>query len=214
MDDKLIKDYLRLLKELSGHPGYKFPEKILPAPKKRLIQEIEHKSILSGPQDNESLQQSLEMFSPGINEMGGFLVGLVISPFFLSLFYCAWVVFREASIVWLLAPVLLLVGSSVCLGMRMLDHDKGFIKSLFLAVVEFITVSAYAAIFFRLVVYSGFYGVYLSTIKGFSAFGLISSLIALYFGHHYTTRINRLHYFLSVNKYRGETIQQASVSPQ
>ncbi|HEY0321150.1 MAG TPA: hypothetical protein VGC66_09370 [Pyrinomonadaceae bacterium] len=203
MKNVLIKNYIELLKEASEIRMVKLPEILLPAPKDKLRREIELE-IKKDPEQESSyyLLGALDLFSHKAHE--SLLASkLAIVPFLISFFYVIWIVFHGAPWLWLLNPVVIEVGAMFSLMLKMLGKERNFGQILLVEAIAVITFSCYSAIFIRLVFYSGFYGLYTSTIKEFSLWNLGLSLLAIFFGWHYSKAINKLHYFLFTNKYMG-----------
>lgn len=81
--------------------------------------------------------------------------------------------------------------------------QPGIPGSLFLALAKDIMFASYATLWFRLVFYSGLYGIYASTLVRFDLWGLLQALAALFIGYHYSKAVNALYYFVFDNRYSG-----------
>jgi hypothetical protein len=205
MANDLVKQYTQLLEELSGLRMARFPGKILPASKDEIKIEIDRRAATGI--DNlkwDEMGHSLGMFVSDHSQTGNFIANLTVEPFFISILYSIWIAFHGASLLWILASVLSFLGACFSLYLSLTSNNHSFGRALLLSFINFVTYGNYLAIFARLVIYSGFYEIYISTIKAFSLIGLILSLFALYFGRHYTKGMNRIYYFLFTNNYVGK----------
>lgn len=188
-----------MLKELSGLRESSYPEVVLPAPKSVIRDEINSELEKNPAQDYLlNLEATLNLFTEKASTTRLTAV-LITTPFLISLLFTILIVIQGASWLWLLIPIPFVICAAIALEMRMYIGRKNFGAILLEELLKFIAFGLTILIFYRLVLYSAFYGLYASTIENFSIVGILSAFAALVAGGYFTRAANRLYYFLFVS---------------
>lgn len=214
----LIEKHVKLFRKLSGQGGgislrlHRWPESVLPAPKSEIKSEIEKEMEKGdGCYPNDVLQGAIEtlgLFESGQEPKVQFKGRILTIPFFISLVYTIWIAAHGSSWLWVLLPVIFFVGVSWSLSILMTPKKRNFGRTLLLEFFRFAVLISYAGVWIRLVCYSGLYGIYTSTIKGFSLGHLLGSLFILFVGYFFSRYLNTMHYFVFNNEYKGFPVNE------
>ncbi|MCL5962733.1 MAG: hypothetical protein M1358_26050 [Chloroflexi bacterium] len=210
-ESQALKKYARLLEELHGTRLHGLPERILPAPAEELREIIKHRIAQSNSEsENERLLKMLsylDLFATGLvsQEYARLLRGnLIAVPVLVATMYSIWQGILHGSWFWLAAPVALGVGAFYSLAFRMISPARGGLwNAVALEACRWVMLLGYGAVWLSLLFYSALGGLYRSWVAGPDVLGLLMATVSLVVCWKYSGYVNRLHYFVFANEYKG-----------
>lgn len=190
---KLVLELYKVAKDLKS-----VPQRLLPASK------VEIKGILqySKISNKDTFVKLLDHFDSELGTISDFLAQLTANPSILMLMYSVWILFHGASWLWVCLSIWGFVGVSSSLAMLLLYKFEKFrfFKRLLQSILfEFLRSTgffAFAALWLRLVTYSGIYGIYKATSLKFEFWSLLFSLISLVIAYFYSKQLNSIYFFI------------------
>jgi hypothetical protein len=198
--EQVIAAYVKVLQELPALKGLaRIPEEVLPLPKEEMATLL-HRS--THPR-KEQLIGLLTMFESGATT-APLLARLVSRPAVLTLAYTVAIAVQGAS--WLWAPIALLGGVGAFLAAWNWTWDKAWPtlpkwkRWVWLLLIEFgqlAAVGCWGAIWVRLVIISGLYGLYQSVWVRLDGFGIFAALLSLVLGYFFSKQFNAFFFFVT-----------------
>jgi hypothetical protein len=194
--EQVIAAYTKVLGELVDMRAIRAPEEVLPLPKNEMaavLRASEHPK-------KEQLLAALDYFTEAPTR---FLAGLVLGPTALSMAYTIAIAVQGASWVWV--PVALLGGISAFFAAckwgwveswPTLSRTKRLAWIFVIQFAELCAVVSWGAVWVRLVIVSGLYGMYQSSWVSFSAFGLVAAAVSLVLGYFFSKQFNAFFFFV------------------
>lgn len=191
---------MKLLKELAALKKLaRAPEEVLPLPKEEMATLL-HRSTHP---NKEHLIDLLAMFESGATT-SLFLARLVVSPAVLSLAYAVAIAVQGASWVWVPIAVLGGVGAFFAAwkwawveAWATLPKWKRWAWLLLIQFGEFAAVGCWSAVWVRLVIMSGLYGLYQSVWVRVDGFGILSGLLSMVLGYFFSKQFNAFVFFVT-----------------
>jgi hypothetical protein len=198
--EQVIGAYVKVLQELAGiNRVARLPEEVLPLPKQEMMTVLQR----STHPNKDQLIQLLARFESGVTT-SLFLAHLVSRPGLLSLAYTAAIVFQGAS--WLWVPIALLGGVGAFFATSKwtwverwatLPKGKRWLWLLVIQVAEIAAVVCWGAVWVRLVILSGLYGLYEAAWAKPNGFGIFAALLSLVFGYFFSKQLNAFFFFVT-----------------
>ena len=206
-NEEIVARYAEPLREL-GTLKYdrNAPDLLLPASKEEIRAALSASEIPG----KERLLQTLDAFDSRPSTLQLFCARLVLKPGVTAFAYAVAVtVAGGASWKWVLSAALAFIGGFFATAPQLilLDPLRRFGLSdrvdrlgrvrrhmmwLGLALAEMVSVGCWGAIWFRMVIYSGFYGLYFSAFSQFSLLGLAQAALALVMGWIFSKQFNAM----------------------
>lgn len=195
----MISAYVKVLQELGEMKRLsRAPDHVLPLPKEEMLALLQH----STHPGKEKLISLLGMFEAGAAPL--FLSRLIVRPTVLSTAYTVAIAAQGAG--WLWVPIALLGGVGAFLAASKwawierwptLSRLKRWSWLLMLELGELAAVGCWGAIWVRLVLMSGLYGLYQSVWVRLDRFGIVAALLSLVIGYFFSKQFNAFFFFVT-----------------
>jgi hypothetical protein len=197
----VIAEYVKVLQELAVLKGLeRVPEVVLPLPKKEMVTLLQR----STHPNKEQLIELLGMFESSGRATDLFLGRLIGFPVFLSLVYVVAIALQGAS--WLWVPIALLGGLAALItpilkwnwfeAWATLSKWSRWGGLLLVLLGEAAVVVCWGAVWVRLVIISGLYGLYQSIVVRLDGFGIFAALLSLVLGYFFSKEFNAFFFFV------------------
>ena len=220
--EQVIAAYVRILKELAKRKWLmesgpsRFPEEFLPLPKAEMVTLFQR----STHPDKEMLLGSLRWFGPITETRDIFYTRFIVLPALLALVYAVAIAVQGASWWWVLVAFLGAVGASFIVSKlywvdayETLPKWKRWCWVLLIELGEIAECGCWSAVWVRLVIISGLYGLYQSVWVRFDGFGAFAAVLSILLGYVFSKQCNSLYFFLvqymKRRQFRGHTIAAA-----
>ncbi len=196
----MISAYVKVLQELAAVKKLaRAPEEVWPLPKEEVA------TLLNGSTHPKKEQRIglLAMFESGATT-SLFLARLVVRPAVLALAYAVAIAVQGAS--WLWVPIAVLGGVGAFFAAWKWAWAEAWAtlpkwkRWAWLAVIEFgefAAVGCWGAVWVRLVIMSGLYGLYQSVWVRLDGFGIFSALLSLVLGYFFSKQFNAFFFFVT-----------------
>jgi hypothetical protein len=207
----VITAYVKVVQELAALKKLaRAPEEVLPLPKEEMVTLLQS----STHPNKEQLIGLLDMFESGATR-ALFLSRLIVRPAVLTLVYAVAIAVQGAS--WLWVPIALLGGVGAFFATSKwtwveawatLPKWKRWVWLLLLELGEVAAIVCWGAIWVRLVIISGLYGLYQSVWVRLDGFGIFAALLSLVLGYFFSKQLNAFFFFVtqytSRRQFRGD----------
>lgn len=199
-DEAILKSYIKLIGENAQllQPLARLPEVLLPASRSEIARIV----YSSDNPLKEQLISALDFFEPDIGIRSDMISRLTVAPFLLMLVYAISILWTGGSWIWLVISVLGLLGiagGSIILFSGKLQTATSmnrFFVFLLYDGLWMIGFFSFGALWIRLVLYSGLYGIYSSVTPSFDVWSLLLSLLSLLVGYFFSRQLNSIYFFL------------------
>jgi hypothetical protein len=198
--DQAITAYVKVLQELAALKNLaRAPEEVLPLPKEELLTLLQR----STHPNRERLIGLLDTFESGATR-DLFLSRLIVRPAILTLVYAAAIAVQGAS--WLWVPIAVLGGVGAFFAARKwawfeawatLPKWKRWAWLLRIELGELAAVGCWSAIWVRLVIMGGLYGLYQSVWVRLDGFGIFAALLSLVLGYFFSKQFTAFFFFVT-----------------
>lgn len=211
--EQVIAAYVKVLQELATLKKLtRAPEEVLPLPKEQMA------SLLHGSThpNKDQLIRMLAMFESGATT-SLFLARLVARPALLTLAYAVAIAVQGAS--WLWVPIAFVGGVGAFFATSKwawveawatLPKWKRWLWLGALELGEVAAVACWGAVWVRLVILSGLYGLYQSAWTRPEWFGIVAALLSLVLGYFFSKQFNAFFFFVtqytSRRQFRGAAV--------
>lgn len=190
----MITAYVKVLQELAALKNLtRAPDEVLPLPKEEMVTLLQR----STHPNKEQLIALLGKFESGARATQLFLSRLIVRPAILALAYAVAIALQGAS--WLWVPVAILGGVGAFFATSKwawveawatLPKWKRWAWLLVLQLGEMAAVVCWGAVWIRLVIISGLYGLFESIWTRPNAFGILAASLSLVLGYFFSKQFN------------------------
>ena len=207
---------MKVLQELAALKGLgRAPEEVLPLSKDEMVTLLQR----STHPKKEQLIGMLGMFESGATTQL-FLARLLVLPAVLTLAYAVAIAVQEAS--WLWVPIVLLGGVGAFFATSKwawverwatLPKGKRWVWLLVIQLAEMAAVVCWGAVWVRLVIMSGLYGLYQSVWVRLDGFGIFAALLSLVLGYFFSKQFNAFFFFVTQYTRRRQFREDTRAGP-
>ncbi len=218
--EQVIAAYEKVLRELAALKSrYPPPDEMLPLPKAEMLALVQH----STRPNKEQLIYLLSMFEPGATWDRPFFFHLLMNPALLAFAYTVAIAVQGATWWWVPVALLGAVGASFSMSqLAWLDMYATLPKwkrsgwALLIELGKMIVVICWSAVWVRLVIISGLYGLYQSLLVplwhgGINGFGDVAALLSLVLGYFFSKQDNAFFFFVVQYTRRRQFREQTRV---
>jgi hypothetical protein len=211
----VISAYVKVLQELGQMKRLsRAPDHVLPLPKEEMLALLERSTHPS----KEKLISLLGMFDAAAAPL--FLSRLIVRPAVVTIAYAVAIAVQGAG--WLWVPIALLGGVGAFLATSKwawvytwaaLPKWKRWSWNLLIQLGELAAVGCWGAIWVRLVLMSGLYGLYQSAWVRLDRLGIVAALLSLVIGYFFSKQFNAFFFFVTQYTSRRQFREGQGVEP-